>query len=364
MVKNVFVTATKPADGKTVITLGLVSALVKMGKNVGFLKPVIQESIERLGRKIDEDTLLVTKACNIHCNLEDMSCVSLSSFGYKHESADPRFHLSYLEKIENCYKRIAQDKDIVVIEGTGNAALGSIYGLSNAFLAKTFDAKVILVTSGGVGQPIDEVELNRRYFNSFNSERLIGVIINKAYPGEIDSINNFTRKVFNREKIKLLGVIPFCEEIYTPTIMDVLPEIRGEILVGEAHLNRRIKRVYVGAMTAHNAIRKLDGEALLITPGDRDDIILTAITINLAEPKRFRLIGVVLSGGLTPANSIIDLCRKLNIPLIRCADDSYAVAVKVNNAVVKISPNDKEKIDMINKLFEENVNVDEIIRSL
>jgi len=67
----------------------------------------------------------------------------------------------------------------VVIEGTGHAGVGSIFDLSNARVANLLDAKVILVTSGGIGKPMDEIELNMALFEKECAE-VIGVIINKV----------------------------------------------------------------------------------------------------------------------------------------------------------------------------------------
>jgi hypothetical protein len=84
-------------------------------------------------------------------------------------------------QIKECFSRVAKDKDLVVIEETGHAAVGSVFDHSNAFVAKILGAKAILISSGGIGRPIDEIMLNKSLFEKEGIE-LLGVIINKVLP--------------------------------------------------------------------------------------------------------------------------------------------------------------------------------------
>jgi len=84
-----------------------------------------------------------------------------------------------IKKIQKAFDRVAWEKDFVLCEGTGHAGVGSVFDLSNAQVAKILGAKVVIVTEGGIGKPIDEVSLNQALFDREGVE-VIGVILNKV----------------------------------------------------------------------------------------------------------------------------------------------------------------------------------------
>jgi dethiobiotin synthetase len=80
-----------------------------------------------------------------------------------------------VKRIQKAFDRVAWEKDFVLCEGSGHAGVGSVFDLSNAQVAKILGCKVIIVTQGGIGKPIDEVALNQALFEKEGVE-IIGVI--------------------------------------------------------------------------------------------------------------------------------------------------------------------------------------------
>lgn len=362
--RNIFITATRPNEGKTAITLGLTASFVKKGKRIGFIKPVGQADLDAGNqRAIDEDTLLIERACRVHCNIEDMNPVTLKP-GFPETFASATARQGLVDRVKRAYDRVAQDKEFVVIEGMGHAAVGSSWGISNAEMAKILNARVLLVSSGGVGQPIDDILLNKKFFEA-HGVGLIGVIINKVYPHEKEKIDKVARRILEDNGVELLGAIPYERDLYQPTVLQVLEELRGDLLNGESSLNQRIGNVLVGAMTAHNAMDKFEGTSLLITPGDRDDMILAALSMSLVDQKgKFALAGLVQTGDIYPRKNILEVIRRTNIPVMVVKQDSYTTASRINNLVVKISPWDGQKINYIVDLVGKYVHVDDVLKKL
>ncbi len=90
-----------------------------------------------------------------------------------------------VDEIQQSFARIAAGNDLIVIEGTGHAGVGSVFDLSNAHVARMLHAKVVIVTLGGIGHPVDEVALNRCLFEREGVE-VIGVIANKVLPAKLE----------------------------------------------------------------------------------------------------------------------------------------------------------------------------------
>src|SRR6267154_4601311 len=183
---RVFIAATRQNEGKTTVSLGLIAALQKHFPRVGYIKPVGQRFVEIEEQKIDEDSVLMDAVYHLDCPLVDMSPIAVA----------PDFTRKYLQssnnealvrKIQKAFDRVSWEKDFVLCEGSGHAGVGSVFDLSNAQVAKIVGAKVIIVTQGGIGRPIDEVSLNQALFEREGVE-IIGVIINKVRGTKVDYI--------------------------------------------------------------------------------------------------------------------------------------------------------------------------------
>src|SRR5215831_13698140 len=270
---RVFIAATRQNDGKTTTSLGLLAAMQNHYPRIGYIKPVGQRFVEIEEQKIDEDTVLMDSVYRLNCPLVDMSPIAV----------EPDFTRKYLQssnndalvkKIQSAFDRVAWEKDFVLCEGSGHSGVGSVFDLSNAQVARTLGAKVIIVTQGGIGKPIDEVTLNQALFEK-EGVQIIGVIINKVIGTKIDYVADFARRGFKRKGLELLGVLPHERILTKPTMELIRDELKAEVLNGPDHLNNPVGDVVVGAMTSQNAKRYFNRGVLLITPGDREDIIVT-----------------------------------------------------------------------------------------
>src|ERR1700751_4637460 len=200
---RVFIAATRQNEGKTTASLGLISALQQYYPRIGYIKPVGQRFVEIEDEKIDEDTVLMDAVFRLNCPLVDMSPIAV----------EPDFTRKYLQaanndalvkKIQKAFDRVAWEKDFVLCEGSGHAGVGSVFDLSNAQVAKLLGAKVIIVSQGGIGKPIDEVSLNQALFEK-EGVPVIGVILNKVLPEKIDFVTEFARRGLKRKGLELLG---------------------------------------------------------------------------------------------------------------------------------------------------------------
>src|SRR6266704_574664 len=213
---RVFIAATRQNDGKTTASLGLLAAMQKFHPRIGYIKPVGQRFVEIEEQKIDEDTVLMDSVYQLNCPLVDMSPIAV----------EPDFTRKYLQAanndalvrtIQKAFDRVAWEKDFVLCEGSGHAGVGSVFDLSNAQVAKTLGCKVIIVSQGGIGKPIDEVSLNQALFEREGVE-IIGVIVNKVLPEKLEYITEFAKRGLKRKGLELLGVIPHQPILSSPSM--------------------------------------------------------------------------------------------------------------------------------------------------
>jgi len=361
--KKIFIAATKQNDGKTTASLGLIRNFQEKFRKVAFIKPIGQRYLEEEGLKIDEDSVLIEEVCGIKCGLKDMSPIAVEKgFTEKYISRPDR--ASITAQIKTAFNRVAKGQDLVIIEGTGHAGVGSVFDHSNAYVAKLLGSKVIIISSGGIGRPIDEIVLNKALFDRIGV-RMLGVIINKVLPDKFDKINRLVRKGLARKGVKVLGVIPYTPLLSYPSIEQILEETHFEPLCGKDFLDNYVSRVIVGAMRPHYALKYMVDDSLLITPGDRKDMIMAALLSYRADSKeKLRVSGIILSGGIIPSPRIMDLLHKAGIPVLLAKTDTYTVASCIHDLTVKIRPQDANKINAAIELIKDNVDLESILRGI
>ena len=356
---RIFVAATRMDDGKTTTSVGLFAALQHRFPRIGFIKPVGQRFVDVEGAKIDEDTVLINDTYHPQTPLKAMSPIAVEpDFTRRYLSGGITHQLH--DRVRTAFDIAAWEKDFVIIEGTGHAGVGSVFDLSNATVAKLLKAKVIIVSRAGIGRPIDEINLNLALFEKHGVE-VIGAIINKVVPDKMAMLKEYATLGLAKLGLPLLGMIPMHTELYKPTVNQACLRLKGDFIAGAQHKRRRIARLGVGAMSCSNAERLLQPGTLIITPGDREDLIMMVLTEDFKNQSRGHLAGVVLTDGILPPDSVLKMIRERSIPFISTNLDISSATTAIGHMTVKTEVGDRDKIGVIQKLIHEHVLVDRII---
>lgn len=360
---SLYISATRQNDGKTVVSLGLLHALGKRLKSIGYIKPVGQQYLTFGANKIDKDVVLMNRIYHFPDRLIDMSPIAVPRGFTEKYIMHPR-KKTIQEKVRRCYRKVAAGKDLVLIEGTGHAGVGSVFDLSNAKVAQLIGAKVIIVSLGGVGRPIDEVFLNQAIFKHYGVE-ILGVIVNKVKKSKFNKVDTLVRRCLRRQGLEVLGVIPFDPMLSTPTIREIMQTINGKLISGDKHLDEQAGKYLIGAMPLSTAFDYFKGRYLLITPGNREDLILASLSHALTEDdERPLLSGIILTGGILPHRNILNLIKKTTFPLILVQEDTYKATARITNLSFKIKAKDTRKVKKTQRLIERYVDVDRIFSLL
>jgi BioD-like phosphotransacetylase family protein len=358
--RRIFVAATRMNDGKTTTCLGLTAALQTMGMHVGYIKPIAQRIVQSGDDQVDEDTLLIEGLFNLDIPIAAMSPVAIG----------PDFTKQYLENPEEigpqlkdricrAFDRAAYGKDIVVVEGSGHAGVGSVFGASNADNARVLRSKALLVAAGGIGKPIDEIALNKALFDKAGVE-VVGAILNKVMPDKLEFIRDFAGRGLRKLGVPLLGVVPLQETLVYPNLDQVADETKARWIHQPAGL-RRVRRVVIGAMSARRSAeyQRVPG-TLVIVPGDREDLLEAFLAAGGGKS----LTGVIFSNGLLPNDDIVRRLKEAGLPMAAVEAESFAVTARINNMTVKTMRQDSDKIPIIEKMIAESVDIRGLLRAL
>ena len=327
------------------------------------MKPVGQQYQIIEDKKVDKDAVLFKNVYSLQDSYADMSPIAVSG-GFTSRYLDNP-NLSELKEIlMSSFSKLVENKDFLLIEGTGHAGVGSIFDLSNAHVADLLGSKVVLVSLGGIGRAFDEIILNKAVFDLLGVE-ILGVIVNKVREDKYEKVSKYIRKGLEKHNLKLLGCIPFVEDLTFPTIETIFNNIQGTLLSDKLGYQNKIEKCVIGASVPHDVLDALTPYSLFIVPSTREGLIMGALCGSLLDSDGLNSVsGIVLTGGKMPHERVLTLIKKAHIPLILVEEDSFTIASKINAMLVKIGVNEFEKIEKIQSIFETYVDVDYICSHL
>ena len=327
------------------------------------MKPVGQETVKLGEKPIDKDSYLIGEVYHCRNRIGDMSPVTVGRGYTEKYILNPQKEFLQ-QQILRSFEILTKGKDVIIVEGTGHAGVGSVIDCSNADVASLLGSKVIIVSQGGIGRSIDEIMLNKALFDQRHVE-VLGVIINKVLPDRLEKIKNIVSKGLENKGIKLLGAIPVVEFLSAPTVDQIRERLDLKVFSGGENLQTRVYDAIVAAMEPYNMIGHLRDGALIITSGDRLDNILVAVSSYLLQQgKSVKVAGLILTGGLIPDPKIADLLKNSRIPVLYSEGDTYTIAAAIENLTCKIQKTDKDKIREAHRLVKDYVDVDMILNSL
>ena len=373
--RQIYLAATGMNRGKTTVSLGLLSGLFERGLTTGFIKPVGQRYAVVDGIPADEDAILMKSVFELPDPLSALSPVHIPR-GFTKAYINGEVVEDLAARVRHAHAEVAAGRDLVLVEGTGHAGVGSVVDLSNAQVARMLGAPVLIVSEAGVGRPIDEIVLNRALFER-EGVPVVGAVVNKVDSDAHPSLAAILERGLARHKIELLGVLPYRPLLSNPTLAMLAEQMAGEVLHPGPDLGRVVEHVAIGAMQPAHVLDWVTPGSLLIVPGDRDDIIQATVTVTLVgrasggrqaagrrqapslEPSR--LAGIVLTGGYRPPSRVLDAIRLADLFVFAVEDDTYAAASRVHDLLVKTHPADREKIELIRSLVREHLDTSRIL---
>ena len=346
-----FVAGTGQHSGKTLVSLGLVMDACRAGLNVRYMKPVGQRTVDMHGERVDEDVALVITVCNLPIRPRAANPVTIPS-GFTRKFLTEGGDVAHLrDEILAGFEEISQGADVVIVEGTGHAGVGSVIGLSNADVAQMLGAEVVLVTGGGIGRPIDEFCLNEALF-ARKGVSIFGVVCNKVVPTKLDYVRAPVANWMKSHGVRLLGLIPFEPLLTEITVGQIAEEIGAEVISGQEHFDCRIRRVIVGAEPPHRFLESYGPGVMALIPGDRDDLVLAAISARHVACGDVAS-AICLTSGILPHESILEIIRNTDMPVIAVKEGMYAAASHISDLVAKMQSSEHEKIERAHQLVKE-----------
>ncbi|WP_029269468.1 phosphate acetyltransferase [Flavobacterium sp. KJJ] len=360
MSKAIYIATSDQNSGKSIITLGLMSILIGKTAKVGYFRPIIEDFID--GEQ-DNHIETVLSYFNLDIKFEDAYAITKGKLIKKKNKGKIG---EVLDLIIEKYKKLEERFDFVLVEGTSFTGEGTSIELDlNVLIAKNLGIPTIIIGSG-IGKTLEElVDSLYLVYDSFKVKdvEVLSVFANKVQPENLELVTKSLQKSLPSNV--LINTIPLISSLNNPTMQEIVNELDAKVLFGENYLNNEIGHFSVGAMQLHNYLVHLHDNALVITPGDRSDIILGALQAN--ESVNYPTIsGIILTGNIVPEESILKLIEGLSaiVPIIAVDGGTYHITNRIGAIRSEIYANNTHKIETSITTFEKYVDNDALSERL
>ncbi|WP_345330463.1 phosphate acetyltransferase [Mucilaginibacter defluvii] len=342
MTKTIFIASAEPYSGKSVVTLGIVDMLLGKAQKIGYFKPIINTDpaefkdvhIQTILSHFQlplafEDTYAFTRA-------EALQLLNEQSQG------------EMIDTIISRFKKIEENYDFTVIEGGDFTGQGTAFDFeSNLLIARNLNAPVVLVISGD-GKSISEIiQDGLNLFHAYQSREIqvLALVANKVH---VDQANDVRKLLASQlPKGTISAVISADKALQNPTVSDIFGHLDGRLLFGSEHLSNQVDNFVTGAMQVPNFLSFLKENVLIVTPGDRGDIIISSLQANLSSSYP-RVAGIVLTAGVVPEEPVMRLIEGLQnvVPIIAVNGGTFETTNKIAAVKARITPDNSKKIQL------------------
>jgi len=358
MANNLYITSMAPRSGKAVVSLGIMEMLSRRIRKIGYFRPIIPEGQQ------DNNIQLIVKRYALDIPHEAM-------YAYSHDKAQEIFARGETDElikgIVTKYKALERRCNFILCEGTDYTGVSSAFEFDfNAAVANNLGAPILPVVNGR-GKTLDEIQdavrITEEAFDNQGCLRL-ATIVNRYTGPDLSRLKAYFKTPADQRPP--VFVIPNEDILGKPTVGEIAAALIGSCIQCEPDgMNREVQHFVVAAMQLRNFLDHIQEGSLIITPGDRADIILGTLATFFSETYP-NIAGIVLTGGLTPeppVQRLIDGMRSTRItrlptPIISVASDTYQTATKAHAVRSALTPDNTRKIATALGLFESHVDVE------
>lgn len=360
MTKTIFIASAEPYSGKSIVALGLVAMLLGKAQKIGYFKPVI--SPDTPGQQ-DLHIRTIIEHFQLAISYEDaFTFTRQEAMQYLKEQRQGEM----IDQIISQYKKLESQFDFTVLEGSDFTGQGTAFELeTNMLIAKNLSAPAMLVVSGAAKTTAQVIQECLNFFHTFRSRDIavLAVIANKVQPSQAADIRALLTAQLPAGMIS--AVIPADMALQNPSVRDILENLGAKLLLGAAYLDNQVDNYVTGAMQVPNFLNYLKENVLIVTPGDRGDIIISSLQANLSSSYP-RVAGIVLTAGIEPEEPVLRLIEGLQhvVPIMAVATGTFETITQIGAVKTRITPDNSKKIQLAIEAFNQYLDIPALEKGL
>ena len=334
--KKIVVASAREGAGKTTAVIGIGR---KVSGKIGYMKPFGDRIYYHKKRLWDYDSVAVAKTLGISEAPEKLS------IGFEHSKLMYMFDREGIaKKVRELFEEISTGKDMVFIEGSKDMNYGASVNLDSFSVARYLQSSMLMIFSGKEEDIFDDI-VRCKELAEMKGVKIVGAIINKVR--DVNEWKEIHVQRVEKEGIHVLGILPEIKELSTITAEFVADQLPAKVLAGEKGLHNEIESIFIGAMSVSAAIKNPlfnKKKKLILTSGDRTDMVLTALREDTSC--------IVLTNNIIPPARIREMADEKGIPLLLTPWDTYTSAKKLENIKPWISEKNEKKMRAVETAFE------------
>jgi phosphate acetyltransferase len=353
-VRALYLTSVEESSGKSVVALGLMEALSRAVTKVGYFRPVV-----RAGAAQDKRIELFRTRYRLDQSYDESFGVTTADtrdFGGNH--VDPALVGRIIER----YQRLASRCDYVLVEGTDYLGASKAFEFAlNAEIASNLGASALIVLTAADHNP-EQINGALRAAIDGLGER--GVPTVGAFVNRVPNRSRAAVELAVRSSSVPVWLLPELNSLTHPTIRAVAEAAGANRILGaDEDLARPVPDIKVAAMGVPRLMDHLSEGTLLVTPGDRSDVLMAAYSSRQSDAIP-AVSGVILTGGLHPDPTVMRFAQGISgptaMPILITELDTFDTAAAIAGLEAEISPDDDRKIADALSLFQDHVDESEL----
>lgn len=354
MASSVYVAGLGAGVGKGTVALGLVELLSRQVARIGVFRPLVP------GSGKDPLLTLLTSRYPLAAGHDDAYGVTMTEAATL--VADGRRE-ELISRIVERYRALERRCGSVVVVGSdfSDGQDDSHDELPrelafNARLATEFGSVVVPVVSGQGRRADLGAAVRSAYHSLVDLQATVLAVIANRVPDGVPTPDGLPVPVWT---------IPEVPAVAAPTVAEVAAALDATVVTGgEAALDRDVLDYIVGAAHVPAVLDHLTDGALVITPGDRADLLVAASAAHSAGS--VTLAGLVLTLGEFPDPRAVRVIERLNtgLAMLVVQTDSYTTISAAGRIQARLSTGTPRKVEAALGAFEEHVDTAELTRLL
>ncbi|QSG12450.1 BioD-like N-terminal domain of phosphotransacetylase [Halapricum desulfuricans] len=348
----IVVTSTEAATGKTAVSLGIAQLAKAAGHSVGYMKPKGTRLQSATGKTRDEDPMLARELLDLDAEMHELEPIVYTPTFIEEAIRGREQPAELRERILENYEKQADERDLMVVEGTDRLSTGGIVDLTDSDIAEMIGAKVVLLSRYDEAGDVDEIISAAEQIG----DDFAGVLFNAVPDSQLDQLTTDVAPFLENRGIDVLGVIPRVQELAGMTVGELADRLGAEVLTTDVSTDVFIERITVGAMSAEGALTQFrrTQNAAMITGGDRSEIVTAALQASGIKC-------IILGGGFRPTGAVLGEAEKRGVPVLLLQSDTRMAIDRAEDVLQSGPTRDPETVERMGQLLEDHADVDVLL---
>ncbi|MBC6423657.1 MAG: phosphotransacetylase family protein [Hormoscilla sp. SP12CHS1] len=351
--------------GKSATVLGLASQLREKGLPIVYGKPLgnsIGEDYAKNAQVGDADVEFIASTLELPPDLllptilcvDEQSIETGLSVGKDSSAKTLRDRtVTGRSGLLEIYSQVPSDS-LVLLEGPGTLAEGSLFNLSLLQIATVVEAAVLLVARFNSEGMVDGLLSAKQRLG----DRLVGVLINDITNEKRGNVQQTIVPFLEAQGIPVLGRLPRSNLLQSVSVFELVQQLDAEVLCCPDRLDLMVESLRIGAMNVNSALKYFaKGENMaVVTGGDRTDMQLAALETSTQC--------LVLTGLIPPSEMILNRAEELEVPILSVDKDTLSTVEIIDSTFGRVRLREPVKVECIQKLMASHFDIDRLLELL